>query len=152
MKKFTFRLQRILEIRESREKQCQTKLAQSLLELNREKQNLRQSAENVRRSLEKYKNALSISSKAGDLLAWNNWFVHQGKEMITQTNLTEAWAEEADKKRRELIAAAQEKKVLEHLHERRLEEYQAECRHEEQEFMDELGGRISQSKSRALKK
>lgn len=141
MKRFNFRLQRVIEVRETKEKECQRDLARSLEELNRQEDQLRRVLAESQRSQDGLRQALADRSNAGRLTALDRWRVRQGEVLRHQSDCTEKQRGDVDGKRKALVQASKEKKVLERLKERRLEEHRARNQREEQAFLDELGGR-----------
>lgn len=146
MKKFNFRLQRVIEVREVKKKQCQRELAGSQAELARREELLAEAARESQASSEGLRKALKSPSKAGQLMALEGWRNRQEQEVQARRDQTEEQRLEVDRRRAALILAAKEKKALDRLKERRLEEHRGETLREEQAFLDELGCRVSRSR------
>lgn len=139
MKKFKFRLQKLLEIRVKKEdlaKQAFSK-AQKQLEMEIAKK------ESLIHDLAKEQNNLKEKRKSGSLVSseeasYKSYFIRLNN-MITDQQLTiNQTMNEVEKRREELIEASKEKKVLESLKEKKYEEYLFEANMEEQKFLDEL--------------
>lgn len=145
MKKFNFRLQRVMEVRETKEKECQRELALSQEELNRQENLLEKTVAESKRSREGLRQALEKSSNAGRLTALDGWRERQEKEHRAQSDRTRKQKGEVDRSRKALVQASKEKKILERLRERRRQEHRALTQKEEQAFLDELGCRIGGS-------
>jgi flagellar protein FliJ len=145
MKKFNFRLQRVIEVREVKKKQCQRDLALSQEELTRREQLLEQAAEESRSSCERLRHALAAPARARELTALDGWRHRQAQEGVVQEAQTEEQRLEGDQRRAALILAAKDKKALERLKEHALEEHRGETLREEQAFLDELGCRVGHS-------
>jgi len=145
MRRFNFRLQRVMEIREMKEKDCQRELARSMEVLNREERQLQNIAGEFQASREGLRRALMKKCTAGLLNSLNGWRNRQEDELKVQTAHTNEQKGRVDQKRSALVTASKKKKVLERLRERRLEEHQTESQQEEQAFLDELGCRIGRS-------
>jgi flagellar protein FliJ len=152
MKKFNFRLQRVIEVREIKKKQCQKELANSQEELTRRETLLEEASQEAQASSEGLRQALLRATKAGQLLTLDRWHNRQKEVVAVRTVKTEEQRQEVDRRRAALILAAKDKKALDRLKEQRLEEYRGEVLHEEQAFLDELGGRRDQSWKRELAK
>jgi flagellar protein FliJ len=150
MKKFNFRLQRVIEVREIKKKQCQKDLAHSQQELTRREILLEEASQEAQASSEGLRQALTQTTKAGQLITLDRWRNRQKEEVEARTVKTEEQRQEVDRKRAALILAAQDKKALDRLKEQKLEEYRGEMLQEEQAFLDELGGRRRQSWKREL--
>jgi len=150
MKKFKFRLQRVIEVREVKKKQCQKELASSQEELARRETLLEEASQESQASCEGLRRALTVAVKAGQLTALDDWRSRQAEEVEARTEQTQEQHREVDRRRAALILAAKDKKALERLKERRWEEYRGETLREEQGFLDELGSRVGQSRKREI--
>lgn len=139
MKKFTFRLQRVTEVRKRREKECQRELAVSQDQLRREELRLQELSEDSERNHEGLRSALAQKSNAGRLAALDSWRMHQLKEMENQQERTQERQFEVEKKRKVLVQASKEKKILEKLREKRKAEHREKVQRAEQIFLDEIG-------------
>ncbi|RJP81652.1 MAG: flagellar export protein FliJ [Candidatus Zixiibacteriota bacterium] len=145
MKKFTFRLERVIEVRNVKKKECQKALAKSLEELSREEQELHSAVSRSQAGSEGLRRALQSPARAGDLAGLEDWRRRQEEAVQTQARRTEERRLEVDRRRGALVLAARDEKVLEQLKERRREEFQADCRREEQAFLDEVAGRAGRT-------
>jgi len=148
MKKFKFRLQRVIEVRDVKKRQCQKELASSQEELAQREKLLEAASQESQASCEGLRRALKTAVKAGELTALDDWRNRQEEEVTMAAVKSEEQRQEVIRRRAALIIAAKEKKVLERLKERRLEEYRSEFLTEEQAFLDELGGRVGRSRKR----
>lgn len=146
MKKFRFRLQRVLEVRAAKETACQRELARSVEELKREELRLQNAGSESKASGEGLRRALKKSCSAGNLIALDSWRIRKGEELKMQKARTRDRKNRVQQKRSTLIQASKDKKVLERLRQRRMEEHEAESRAEEQAFLDELGCRTGRTK------
>jgi flagellar protein FliJ len=151
MKKFNFRLQRVIEVREVKKKECQRDLARSLEDLKLKEKVLQDAADESKNSHEGLRQALCKKANAGLLASLDRWRARQEDEVKVQTVRTEEQRREVDHRRAALILAAKDKKVLERLKEQRMEEHQTHMRREEQAFLDELGCRIGRTWARSEK-
>lgn len=146
MKKFNFRLQRVLEVREAKETACQRDLARSVEELRREELRLQEAGSELEASSEGLRLALKKSDSAGNLVALDSWRIRKGEELKMQKARTRDRKNRVQQKRSTLIQASKDRKVLDRLRRRRMEEHEAESRAEEQAFMDELGSRTGRTR------
>lgn len=142
MKRFDFRLQRVIEVREMKKKECQRELAKSQQELNRQETLLEAATTEYQTSHEGLRRALKKRSSAGSLATLEKWRGRREEEVRNQSHCTAQQRRAVDGKRAALIMAAKDKKILERLKEHALEEHRTECQREEQSFLDELGCRI----------
>jgi flagellar FliJ protein len=141
MKKFKFRLQRVVEVREVKEKECQRELSVSAEELSRREKRLEEEASASSMSEDHLRKALKKSTNAGQLSALDGWRSQKERDVHQQHQRTEEQRGDVDLKRKALIQASKDKKVLERLRERRYLEHQKQQQTEEQAFLDELGSR-----------
>jgi flagellar FliJ protein len=136
MKKYNFRLERLLRIRRYKERLWEMKLAEitgKCVQL-----------ENTIRDLQSEKDAHSsffaggVPYSAEDILIQENF----RRRLARETEETVAQLEKARKKREEVnrscMAASRDRKVLDKLKERKAEEYYEEQRGEERKKMDEF--------------
>jgi flagellar protein FliJ len=145
MKKFNFRLDRVVDVRRTKEKECQRELAQSQAEYQRQLLRLQEVAEASDQSNDHLRTALCKKTLAGELNAMHGWSQHQDYELQMQSHRTQEQVGVVEERRGALVQASKDKKVLEKLRERRLTEYHLEAEREAQAFLDELGCRIGRS-------
>jgi flagellar FliJ protein len=141
MKKFKFRLQRVIEVRETKEKECQRELSLSMEELKRRERRLAEETEASSRSEAYLRKALKQSTNAGQLTALDGWRSQKERDVHQQHQRTVEQSGHVDQKRKALIQASKDKKILERLRERRYLEHHKQQQHEEQAFLDEIGSR-----------
>jgi len=146
MKRFNFRLQRVIDVRETKEKECQRELADSMTELKKHREILEAREAESRQSTETLRTALKSKTNAAGLTAINNWKQWNEKKAIQQQQNTDKQAEVVDVKRKALLQASKERKILEKLKEKRMFEYQKEMQLKEQNFLDDIGGQRHQMK------
>lgn len=142
MKKFKFRLQRVVEVRETKEKECQRELSVSVEELKQREKRLEAETDASSMSQDHLRKALRESPNAGQLSALDGWRSQKERDLEQQCRRTEEQRSQVDLKRKALIQASKEKKVLERLRERRYLEHQKREQAEEQAFLDEQGSRV----------
>ncbi len=140
MRKFRFPLQKLLEIKEHKEKLVKNEMAKAqrkkVIYLN-EKQdiinkyknglkNMKQEEKNKRLSVDKLQN-------------YQKYFSYLKMEESERDNLIKLADEEIAIIAKKLVEARKEKRVLERLKEKKLQQYNYELRKEEQDFLDEVG-------------
>ncbi|TKJ42228.1 flagellar export protein FliJ [candidate division LCP-89 bacterium B3_LCP] len=145
MKKFIFRLQRVAEIRKKKEKECQRDFALSMDELNRQEELLSHEEGESEKSHQGLHRALEKGHSAGELTTLDGWRTRKLKMLDDQIERTEKQRQEVEVKRKGLLQATKEKKILEKLKERRKAEHQISVQREERLFLDELGCRSKSS-------
>lgn len=142
MKKFNFRLQKVLEVRKLKEDQRARELAalkqelikaQSLLELLRQ--------ENIRITAYLQSHHLVVGSKLdmGQLHNCCNYMDGLKSKMASQVKEIKDCVAKVERKRIELIEASKEKKVMEKLKDQKYEEFLKDVEIWERNILDEVG-------------
>jgi flagellar FliJ protein len=142
MKKFDFRLQRVMEVREAQKDQCARALADSQRELERHEHLLHQATAQYQESHDGLRHALKKCSRAGLLASLEKWRGRREGEVTEQRVATDQQHQVVDNRRETLIAVSKEKEALERLKDRAREQHRTDCQREEQAFLDELGCKI----------
>ena len=142
MKKFDFRLQRVIDVREIKKQERARELAASQRELEDQEKRLREAAAECESSQIGLRQALKKRSSAGLLAALEKWRSGREEAAHRQTQKTTRQRQVVDGCRESLVAAAKDKEILERLKDHALVEYRSECQHEEQSFLDGLGCKI----------
>lgn len=137
MKRFQFKLQRLLEFREAREDVLLTELgvARNNYEMERVRLSEMQTAEDTCR--DKLKDSLS-SGSAEEILNTYNYLNHLMVEESKQQSRVVKAEELKNIKTNEVIDASKECKVLENLKDRESSEYKRLVESDEQKFLDDL--------------
>lgn len=147
MKKFNFRLQRVIDVRETKEKECQRELAKSQFELKKREELLAEEQRELRSSRERLRQALHQSTNIAQLSALDGWRRWKDQAVKIQARHADQQRGVVNVKRKALIQASKEKKILERLKEKRWAEHQALTLQEEQRFLDEVAGRAHKPSS-----
>ncbi len=139
-KKFQFRLQRLLEIREHKEKLIKNELGKARSKKVKELNKKMRAVNNINKSLKSMKNeeknkVLSISR----IMQYQNYFKKLKVDMENQDKIISIIDEEINMINNKLVEARKNKKVLERLKERKMKKYVYEVGREEQNFFDDIG-------------
>ncbi len=141
MKRFAFRLQKVLDVNEIREERAQRHFADA--ERARGLQNdiliAAESAVANQRTL--LKNSLSSGINAGEALINHRFGLRLQRQAGEESRKLKAAAEVASDRRKELTEAARRTKMLEILKDKELEKYGLETARSESGEADELAGR-----------
>ena len=134
MKKFSFRLQSVLELRERAEQQAQAALAAALRSVNEAEETLAGLADQRLRTLAALPPDVSFEMRLAartwaDALTRRADEVRHGLELLRQ---------EADARRQAAVAAAAERRAVEKLREHAYIDYLAEMQRQDQLLMDEI--------------
>ena len=90
MKKFKFRLQRVVEVRETKEKECQRELSLSMEELKQRERKLAEETEAATMSEDCLRSALKENTNAWQLFALDGWRSQKEQDVREQHHRTEA--------------------------------------------------------------
>jgi flagellar FliJ protein len=135
MKRFTFRLQRILEIKERIRDERRQELVLKNLERDRAQQHLEYLEQEYSRS----QIAEGGTYSASDLLLLGNYAVRLKEEISQQALRVEAAQRAAEEARERYIEASKESQAMEKLKERRKQEYQEQVLKDLGNQLDEFG-------------
>jgi len=138
MPKFKFRLQPLLNIKMQLEDSAKNELGKAVQKLEEEKEKERQ----LLRHREKYINGLkektSSFARIEELRGYNMYISSLAKKIEEQNKNIKVASDVVDKYREELIKIVKERKILEKLREKKLNEYLIEMSKDEQKRMDEI--------------
>ncbi len=137
MKRFNFRLKKVLKHREIVENLKKEKLGKAKSELKRERDLLRKMEDQRRRTREELKERRSVQISLPEALLYEAYLERVDEEVNQQVTKAAQLSQKVQKTREDLLQASQEKKVVEKLKERREEEYTNELRRFEQGMSDE---------------
>lgn len=141
MKRFTFALQPVLDVRERHERERMQRLADAQMVLARAEERLA--------ALEQERDAEVLTVREHhshleleELQAYYAHLEHVASEIALQRERVAAARGQVDAARAELVAASTEKKVVERLRERRYESFRNEERLAEQRQVDDDNARV----------
>ena len=148
MKRFNFRLQRVLDIKNTIEEAMRRDFLAARAELQKMVDKLKE----IVRTLARYQNKLHALEKKGiDLQEINfyyRYFQSLEGQISYQNRMIGIAREEMEKRRSILVEAVKERRILERLKERKFEQYLFEAGKEEQFTIDEIsGGKFFQQKN-----
>lgn len=149
MKRFNFRLQRVLDVKNTIE---EVKRRDFLTADNKYQNEVAQSQKYLN-TLEKYQNELYEVEKRGLDIQYINLFYRYFQTLSFQISyqhrVIELAGEEREKRRAILLEAVKERKILEQLKHKRFDQYLFELGKEEQFNIDEIsGGKFFQRKQK----
>ncbi len=150
MKRFNFRLKKVLKHREIVENLRKEKLGKAKSELKKERDLLRKMEDTRRRTREELKERRSNLISLPEALIYETYLERMDEEVGLQTTKAVQLSQKVEKTRQDLLEASQEKKIVEKLKERREEEYSNEMKRFEQGLSDEASVNQFNRKSREL--
>jgi flagellar FliJ protein len=145
-KRFRFSLQKVLDLREHREEQKAIELGKAKAELQKKEQVLNRLKKEKNRQINESKwyqseqpdlNAIRV---AGSYVEQLNTAINQTKQQVNEKN------KKVEIRRTELLSAVKDKKIVEMLKKKKIEEYKREVLHQERKNEDELAIRMASRK------
>lgn len=137
MTSYNFRLEKLLNYKETIEGFKKTEYGQVHQRLNEEEGRLLD-YNLYKENLLKDKEGLIRKTNIGNLKLFNNYLKDISKNIENQEQLVEETKEELEKVKKELLIARQEKKSFEKLKEKDYEEYLEESKKKEEKIIDEI--------------
>lgn len=137
MKKFNFRLKKVLKHKEIVENLKKERLGKAKSELNKERDLLRKMEDQRKRAREELKERRSDRISLPETLIYEAYLERMDEEVGLQTTKAAQLSQKVKKTKEDLIQASQEKKIVEKLQERKQAEYTNELRRFEQGTSDE---------------
>ncbi len=136
MKKFSFRLDTVLRVREKQEKKVQVEMAEIIHERSDEEKKLVQLAEKRERMIVEAENKARCS--AAEIQADRAYLGSLADEISQQKDHVNNLINREDEKRDELVKKMMDKKVLEKLREKKKTEYRREEDRVDQTMLDSI--------------
>ncbi len=143
MRRFSFRLQRVMDAKASEERQCQRELGEAQDELGRQQQRMEQLAEEMERQRQRQREMNRTTVTVSQLRLHDQWNGNLKRVVKHQEKEIEKASEEVELRRLKLLEVTREKKVLERLKEKRLEAHNQQLKTEQQNTLDDIGGKMS---------
>ncbi|MEW5923043.1 MAG: flagellar export protein FliJ [Candidatus Zixiibacteriota bacterium] len=138
MKKFRFRLERLLQLKTHAEKERQKLLGQAVQKVIEKESELRE-LDNTRRDIQlSQRQRLSGSVNISNLSVYSRYYVLLKKKEMGGRELLKAYQKDQEKKRLALVEATREKKIFEKLKERKFDAYRKEMELSTQKEQDEI--------------
>ena len=137
-KKFKFRLEPLLKIREYREKERQKDHSAAVHEVVKQKQQLQALDHERLATLDHQRQRLIGRLSVAEALVCSRYLVKLKRQRLSGTGLLHGLEREAERKRQELVEAARERKIYELLKEKRRLRYRQEAEKQDQKQLDEV--------------
>lgn len=151
MKKFRFRLERILQLKAHKEKDKQKNLALSSQKVFNQEEKLQDiNTDRIETQTEQNKYLVGLLDSTR-LSIYSRYYVRLKKSELAGKEILIAFKKEQDDKRSELVEATRDKKIYEKLKERQHDKYYEDLEREWQKEQDELASQIDQYKKRLPK-
>jgi len=138
MAKFTFRLQGLLSVKEKLEEQRKMEYGHALAALERERRALRQLEEEKSFNIGEVSRRMKVSIEPEVLTLYGLYIEELKRRIKKQEKRVEAAEREAEERRLILVEAMKERKMMQKLREKDLEEFVEEEKRSEQRGVDVL--------------
>jgi flagellar FliJ protein len=137
-KKFKFRLEPLLKIREHREKERQKDHAAAVGKVHEQKDAV-EGIDNERISTMDYQRGKSVGRLLiAEALVYSRYLMRLKRERIAGVELLHGLQKEAEQKRQELVEAARERKIFDLLKEKQQQRHREEAEKADQKELDEV--------------
>ncbi len=144
MKKFRFRLEKILQLKAHEEKEKQKILALATQQVVGQEKELSDIHRNRDKNINNQRQYLTGSINLHHMTMFSRYYLQLKKNELTGRQLLKVYQKDEDNKREALVEATRAKKVYEKLKERLREAHDKEIKLLQQKEQDELAGRMIQ--------
>lgn len=137
MMKFNFRMERVLNYKETIENHKKNQYGTAQQNLNNEEKKL-DDINQYKENLKNEKNLSSIKTNAGNLAMYNNYINDITIEIKSQEKIVVEIKEKVEEAKEEMVHAVREKKIFEKLKENEYEKYLYEIQKQEEKEVDTI--------------
>lgn len=142
MKKFKFRLEPLLRLKEHQEKDKQKSLAFAAQKVFAQEEHLRQIVHKRFETQESQRESLTGHLNPGHLLICSRYLGKLKMNELTGREILKAFIVDRERKRLELVEATKQKKIFEKLKERRRNNYMADNERIMQKEQDDIAAKL----------
>ncbi|MCB2210579.1 flagellar export protein FliJ [bacterium] len=143
MKRFRFRLQKVLDAREVVEREAQRKLGEAQRVLTELETVRNQIQTDIAQLTNEQRNMLGGTVTAGTAMQHHRWLRELEKRLRVQIDKCRDAEKAVAERRQELLDASRERKVLDRLKEKKRAEHMQLALKEQQATLDDIGGRAA---------
>lgn len=147
MKKFQYRLQSILKIKEHIEKERQKDFAAAARQVQNQEQNLEQINGEQSSTCDRQRRSTRKTISLAEMLVYTRYLVKLRRDRITGTEMLKALDKTAEEKRASLVVAARERKIYQKLKEKRKEDFDKEAEAVDRKESDEIAANAFRQKT-----
>lgn len=140
MKKFRYRLQPLLNVKQHLERERQREHALATAKVIRQKEKLTSIAQHRNSTLDTQRSFLSGPLSLNRLLSCTRYLLKLRKDILSASELLHALERESDQTREKLVAASRTRKVYERLREIQYDSFLKDYARLEQKESDEIAG------------
>ena len=137
MKRYKYRLEPMLKLKEHKEKEKQREHAETVQKVQEQKDKLVRIDEERGETLKHQRQSLVGSMSLAELLVCSRYLMKLKKDTLTGRELLRGLEKEADKRREKLVEASKERKIYEKLKEKQIAKFTKEVERLENKAVDE---------------
>lgn len=141
MKKFSFRLQKLMDAKEGEERQKQRELGLEQSKLTEEERQLQQLDQQRDEAETGQRRLIGGAAKVSDLLIQHTWQRSLDKQIRKQEEVVDKQETRVENARDILVEVSREKKLLEKLKQRRYDEHKMLNERDQQNQLDDIASR-----------
>jgi len=142
MKRFSFRLNRLLSLKQSLEERKKNEINKLIADINSIEKEIKNKEKQIEGELKKFSELLLQTADVKLALDWNSYITHLGKEKEDKEKERFEKVENLNNEIKEYLKLLKEKKILLKLKERKYREYLREAGKIERSYIDEQALRI----------
>lgn len=146
MKKFQYRLQSILKIKEHIEKERQKDFAAVAQQVQNQMQTLEQIKQEKSSTCDRQRRSTRKTISLAEMLVYTRYLVKLKRDRITGNEMLKAFNKKAEEKRAKLVVAAKERKIYQKLKEKRKEDFDKEAEAVARKESDEIAANAFRQK------
>jgi flagellar FliJ protein len=138
MKKFRYRLQALLKVKEHVEKERQKEHAQALQKVYNRERALNQILKDKNEKLERQRSRMEAGLSVAEMLVYIRHMLKLKRDLLAEKELLNVLRKDADGKRENLLNASKERKIHQKLKERRQEQHNEDVLRQTTKENDEI--------------
>ncbi|GEM_PF-1335497 len=138
LKPFHFTLESVRKLRQEAVDRAKDQMAQEMLQLNREQQNIDRIEGRIEQAREGFREAVSIGSNSGLVVQLRQFMASLELERTKGQSTLDGYRARVDACQKALVAAKRKMESMDKIRQKRHKEHLAKCSHEVQKEMDEL--------------
>jgi len=148
MKKFRYRLQALLKVKEHIEKEKQKDHAVALQHVHNQQDRIEKLGDDKTTTVERQRRAMTGSLSVAEMLVFGRYLLNLKKQQVAEEEILNAARKVEAGKREKLLQATKDRKIYDKHQEKQFEKYDKEVRLQETKESDETAGNSHRLKHR----
>ena len=148
MKKFRYRLQALLKVKEHIEKEKQKDHAVALQHVHNQQDRIEKLGDDKTATVERQRGAMTGSLSVAEMLVFGRYLLNLKKQQVAEEEILKAARKVEAGKREKLLQATKDRKIYDKHQEKQFEKYGKEVRLQETKESDETAGNSHRLKHR----